>query len=141
MTVQVKPLNRARQDRDQSVLIDWLGDMALKTGGESFFAVSLGGVSRQRDCRNRAAFVGRQRANFSDERVAVFAGHRNVADQNAGNLVSDHRQRFGGGVGGRDVRAALSEQNFEHVAGIRFVVNDENVSSSRMVGALPAGSG
>src|SRR5438876_3359341 len=71
-----------------------LGQVDLVSGGEDPGGVVTRRKAGERRRRDLAAPLGTERADLADERVAVLAGHPDVAHEHVGLLALHRRHRF-----------------------------------------------
>lgn len=109
---------------------DGFGEVALETGAQGAEAIFFARVRGERDGGEGATVGGGQAADAADERVAVFVGHRDVADDQVGAVARVSRcdaVERGAGAGG-DVNAGAEsfEQARDDLARVGLVIDDEN---------------
>ena len=69
-------------------------DVTLEAGEERFAAVFRPGIRRERDRRDLAAALERQRPHSANQREPILSGHGDVAQQDVGLQALDEIPRL-----------------------------------------------
>src|SRR3954468_6598859 len=110
------PAAEVGNDTDEAHRVDGLGDVLLKASRKGALSVLLASVSRERDGWHARPFG----AQPSNERVAVFVWHANVADDH----VWFHQRECGARVccraGDRNLCAVLAQNLLQERARVQL---------------------
>ena len=102
--------------------------MILKTGTDGFRAILRSRICGQRDGGQGALLALLEDSQLPDERIAIFSGHPEVANQHVRPCRENALDRFGRGTCHRNRRASHLQQPFHEFACIDFVVHYQYVN-------------
>jgi len=90
-------------------------------------------VRRDGDDRSPAAALGGQVADGADQPLAVVVRHAEVGDEGVGLHDLEHAQGVARARGGVDEGAPVDEERLEDVAGVRIIVDHDEVETGQRV--------
>ena len=102
--------------------------MILKTGADGSRAVLPSGICGQCDRGQGALLALLEGSQFSDERIAVFTGHSEVANQHVGSCRANTLHRFRRGACCRNRGSGNLQHPFHQFARIDIVVHHQYVN-------------
>jgi hypothetical protein len=111
---------------------DRFRQVKLEPDGQGAGAVFLAGVGGERDGRQRLG--AGELAESLDQRVAVFIGHRDVAQQDVGPALVEQLERLGRRSGQPHVRAAAAEDFADQFPRVGLVVHHQHRQRRQPVG-------
>lgn len=117
---------QAGDDGDELSRIERLRHVAVEAGRQRPSAILRARESRQSERRRRAPVRGVERADASDQRVAVFARHADVGDEHIGPLGAEEligRSRI---CRGPDLGTPSLEQGREELTRVWLIVDDDD---------------
>jgi hypothetical protein len=132
-------LGEAGDDGDEFCGFDGFDDVGLEAGAHGADAVFGAGVGGEGDGGDVAAAGGAAGADFADEGVAVFAGHADVGDEDVGGLFGEEVEGFVGGGCDADGGVGVLEEALDEIAGVGFVVDDEDAYAGKLGGVVGGG--
>jgi hypothetical protein len=98
--------------------IDGLGDMGLETGKERAFPIL--GAGECGEGGGRDILGGRVSPHLTNQIIPILLGHANIADEDIGAELPDHRQGFG---------RTINENAADQLAGVRLVIDHEHLEA------------
>src|SRR5687767_216827 len=126
-----------RDHRNELAGADWFCNVHLITGCQCLVTIFITRVSSQGGGRCLATFLSRQRSYLTDEAVAVFFRHCDVAQNHVRPPFSELAQRVTGGDTSFYFRAGAADYRTDNLARFRFVVHQQHsqaVERSRLRG-------
>src|SRR4029453_16347674 len=114
---------------DQFGKLDWLSDMALKTGGKSSITIFSQGVGGNGNRGNiTLGMAGPQLAN---EAISVNFGHGDVRNNYLGRPALNYVESFYCGTCDLDFGVAHRKHPCKHFATVFMIVDDQNLESNQ----------
>ena len=111
--------------RDQRSGVDRFGQVELETRLERFLPILLASEGGQRGGRY-GGDCGIKRSEFAHQRIAVFARHGNVCEQDMHRTLLQHFERFRRRPGRQDRGVTTLEVRRDHVPTFLVVVHNQH---------------